>query len=45
MLLLREQFPINKLCAVLGVPRSSVYYEPRPDEDRPILEALIEVAG
>ena len=45
MLLLHEQFPINKLCAVLGVPRSSAYYEPRPDEDRPLLDALIEVAG
>ena len=45
MLLLREQFPINMLCEVLGVPRSSAYYEPRPDEDRPLLDALIEVAG
>ena len=45
MSLLREQFPINKLCEVLGVPRSSAYYEPRPDEDRPLLDALIEVAG
>jgi putative transposase len=45
MPLLREQFPINKLCEVLGVPRSSAYYEPRPGEDRPLLDALIEVAG
>jgi putative transposase len=45
MLLLREQFPVNKLCEVLGLPRSSAYYAPRPDEDRPLLEALIEVAG
>ena len=45
MLLLREQYPINKLCEVLGVPRSSAYYEPRPGEDRPLLDALIEVAG
>ncbi len=45
MLLLREQFPINKLCEVLGVPRSSAYYEPRPSEDRSLLDALIEVAG
>ena len=42
---LREHYPINKLCAVLGVPRSSAYYEPRPDEDRPLLDALIKVAG
>jgi transposase InsO family protein len=45
MSLLREQFQINKLCEVLGVPRSSVYYAPRPDEDQPLLDALIEVAG
>ena len=45
MLLLREQYPINKPCEVLGVPRSSAYYEPRPDEDRPLRDALIEVAG
>ena len=45
MLLLREQFPINLLCEVLGVPRSSAYYEPRPDEDRLLRDALIEVAG
>lgn len=42
---LREHYPINKLCAVLGVPRSSAYYEPRPDEDRPLPDALIKVAG
>jgi transposase InsO family protein len=33
------------LCGVLGVPRSSVYYKPRPDEDQPLRDALIEVAG
>jgi transposase InsO family protein len=45
MMLLREPYTINKLCEVLGVPRSSAYYEPRPGEDRPLLDALIEVAG
>lgn len=30
MLLLRDHFPIKMLCEVLGVPRSSVYYAPRP---------------
>jgi putative transposase len=45
MLLLREHYPIQKLCEVLGMPRSSAYYEPRPGEDRPLLDALIEVAG
>ncbi len=45
MLLLCEHYAINRLCEVLGVPRSSAYYEPRPEEDRPLLDALIEVAG
>lgn len=45
MLSLHEQYPIQKLCAVLDLPRSSAYYEPRPSEDRSLLEALIEVAG
>ena len=45
MLLLREQYPLNKLCEVLGMPRSSAYYEPRPDGDRPLRDALVEVAG
>jgi putative transposase len=45
MLLLREHYPIQKLCEVLGVPRSSAYYEPRPGEDRALSDPLIEVAG
>jgi putative transposase len=45
MLLLSEHYPIKKLCEVLGVPRSSAYYEPRPSEDRRIRDALIDVAG
>ena len=45
MLSLREHYPMSQLCETLGVPRSSAYYEPRPVEERPLLEALIEVAG
>ena len=45
MLSLREQYSTHQLCAVLDLPRSSAYYEPRPKEERPLLEALIEVAG
>ena len=45
MLLLREHYPISQLCEVLGLPRSSAYYQPRPDEDRPLRGALIELAG
>jgi putative transposase len=42
---LRAQFSISMLCDVLGVPRSSIYDAPRPDEDRSLRDALIEVAG
>jgi putative transposase len=45
MLLLCEQFPIKTLCEVLGLPRSSAYYQPRPAEDRPLRAALMELAG
>ena len=45
LLLFHDQFPIQKLCEVLSIPRSSAYYEPRPDEDRPLRDALVDVAG
>jgi transposase InsO family protein len=45
MLLLRDHYPIQKLCEMLGMPRSSAYYEPRPDEDRSLRDALMVVAG
>ena len=45
ILLMCDQFSISVLCDVLGVPRSSIYYAPRPDEDRSLHDALIEVAG
>jgi transposase InsO family protein len=45
MLLLREHYPISQLCEVLGLPRSSAYYELRPEEDQPLRGALIELAG
>ena len=33
------------LCEVLGVPRSSAYYQPQPSEDRLLGDALSELAG
>jgi transposase InsO family protein len=45
MLLLREHYPIKRLCDVLDLPRSSAYYGPPPDQDRAILDALVKVAG
>jgi hypothetical protein len=37
---LRDDYSIQMLCEVLGVPRSSFYHEPRPSEDRPVRDAL-----
>jgi putative transposase len=45
MLLLFDQYPIQRLCEALGVPRSSVYYQARPAEDRRVRDALIALAG
>jgi putative transposase len=45
MSLFHEQFPMKMLCEVLGLPRSSAYYQPQPREDRPVREALRELAG
>ena len=45
MMALSDNHSINQLCEVLGVPRSSAYYQPRPGEDRSLRDALIEVAG
>jgi len=42
---LRDHYPMSRLCEVLDLPRSSAYYGPKPGEDRPILEALVKVAG
>ncbi len=33
------------LCEALDVHRSGLYHQPRPDEDRPLREALIALAG
>ncbi|HZW30465.1 MAG TPA: IS3 family transposase [Isosphaeraceae bacterium] len=45
MLLLHEQFSIKIRCEALGPPRSTAYYRPQPEEDRPVRAALIELAG
>ncbi len=45
LLLLHEQYPMTTLCEVLGVPRSSAYYHAVPGEDRPVRDALVELAG
>ena len=46
MLLFREQFPIQKtLRGVEPASQQRVLREPRPGEDRPLRDALVEVAG
>ncbi len=45
MLSLRDHYPMSRLCEALDLPRSSAYYGPKPGEDRPILGALVKVAG
>lgn len=45
MLSLREHYPIQAVCDVLGIARSTVYYQPKPREDQPIRDALRELAG
>jgi len=42
---LRGGYSDRLLCEALDVHRSSLYHEPRPDEDRPLREALIALAG
>lgn len=45
MISLRDHYPISRLCEVLDLPRSSAYYGSKPGEGRPIIEALVKVAG
>jgi transposase InsO family protein len=42
---LKDEYPIRFLCETLDVHRSSLYHRPRPTEDRPVRDALTELAG
>jgi putative transposase len=42
---LKDDYSMRLLCETLGVHRCNLYREPRPDEDRPIKDALRELAG
>jgi transposase InsO family protein len=43
---LADTYPIRLLCRLLGVPRSSVYYEPRPAIDEAMIKtALLDLAA
>ena len=43
--ILKDDYPTWLLCETLDVHRCNLYHEPRPDEDRPIKDALRELAG
>jgi putative transposase len=43
--ILKEDSSIRLLSETLGVHRCNLYHQPRPDEDRPIKDALRELAG
>jgi putative transposase len=43
--ILKDDYSLRLLCETLGVHRCNLYHEPRPDEDRPIKDALRELAG
>ena len=42
---LRGEYSDRLLCEALDVHRSSLYHDPRPEEDRPLREALVSLAG
>jgi len=42
---LKDDYSTRLLCETLDVHRCNLYHEPRPDEDRPVKEALSELAG
>ncbi len=42
---LAADYPVATICAVLGYPRSSFYYQPHPDDDSVVRAALQRVAA
>ena len=44
---LAETYPIRRVCQLLGVSRSSVYYSARPalDDEAVLKTALLDLAG
>jgi putative transposase len=43
--ILKDDYSVRLLCEALDVHRCNLYHEPRPDEDRPVKDALRELAG
>jgi transposase InsO family protein len=42
---LKDDYSVRLLCETLDVHRCNLYHEPRRDEDRPVKDALRELAG
>jgi hypothetical protein len=44
---LARTYPLRVVCRLLGVPRSSIYYQPAPapDADAMFKAALLDLAG
>jgi putative transposase len=42
---LATEYPVQLICGILGVPRSSYYYQPRPGDDDALKTALTDVAA
>jgi transposase InsO family protein len=42
---LASEYPVQLICGVLGVPRSSYYYQPHPRDDEALKAALQDVAA
>jgi putative transposase len=42
---LASEYPVHLICKVIGVPRSSYYYQPHPRDDEALKAALQDVAA
>jgi putative transposase len=42
--MLSHQYPVRQVCRVLGAPRSSYYYQPRPCDEAPLKAAIERLA-
>ena len=42
--MLRNDYPIAMICQVLGLARSTAYYQAHPRDDQPLRQAISDVA-
>ena len=43
--MLSQVYPVSMSCAVLGLPRSSYYYQTKPRDEQPLREEIVAVSG